>query len=152
MTVIIQECWEQYWTSPEGSTPQSSWCTTIYHPPITKLSKLDEPDIWVESSWRIKDELISDVLRWTPSHGRTKAGWLERIYTHQLCIDTVGSPEWTIEKGGGKGSGIFRADGTTGWWWWWWSYLPNPSARAGYDTRSIFKRSLAGLNSEFSFS
>ena len=28
----------------------------------------------------------------------------------------------------------------------------NPSAQAGYDTRSIFKRSLAGLNSEFSFS
>ena len=28
----------------------------------------------------------------------------------------------------------------------------NPSARAGYDTRSIFKRSLTGLNSEFSFS
>ena len=25
----------------------------------------------------------------------------------------------------------------------------NPSARAGYDTRSIFKRSLTGLNSEF---
>ena len=32
------------------------------------------------------------------------------------------------------------------------SYLPNPFARAGYDTRSIFKRSLTGLNSEFSFS
>ena len=31
------------------------------------------------------------------------------------------------------------------------SYLPNPSARAGYDTRSIFKRSLTGFNSEFSF-
>ena len=31
------------------------------------------------------------------------------------------------------------------------SYLPNLSARAGYDTRSIFKRSLTGLNSEFSF-
>ena len=28
----------------------------------------------------------------------------------------------------------------------------NPSARARYDTRSIFKRSLTGLNSEFSFS
>ena len=28
----------------------------------------------------------------------------------------------------------------------------NPSARAGYDTRSIFKQSLTGLNSEFSFS
>ena len=33
-----------------------------------------------------------------------------------------------------------------------WSYLSNPSARAGYDTWSIFKRSLTGLNSEFSFS
>ena len=28
----------------------------------------------------------------------------------------------------------------------------NPSARAGYDTRSIFKQSLTGLHSEFSFS
>ena len=28
----------------------------------------------------------------------------------------------------------------------------NPSAWGGYDTRSIFKRSLTGLNSEFSFS
>ena len=28
----------------------------------------------------------------------------------------------------------------------------NPSTQAGYDTRSIFKRSLTGMNSEFSFS
>ena len=35
---------------------------------------------------------------------------------------------------------------------WYLSYLPNPSARAGYDTRSIFKQSLTGFNSEFSFS
>ena len=32
------------------------------------------------------------------------------------------------------------------------SYLPALSARAGYDTRSGFKRSLTGLKSEFSFS
>ena len=33
------------------------------------------------------------------------------------------------------------------------SIFTNPFARAGYDTRSIFlKRSLTGLNSEFSFS
>ena len=32
------------------------------------------------------------------------------------------------------------------------SIFTNPSARAGYDTRSIFKLSLTGLNSEFSFS
>ena len=32
------------------------------------------------------------------------------------------------------------------------SIFTKPSARAGYDTRSIFKQSLTGLNSEFSFS
>ena len=32
------------------------------------------------------------------------------------------------------------------------SIFTNPSARAGYDTRSIFKRRLTGLISEFSFS
>ena len=32
------------------------------------------------------------------------------------------------------------------------SIFTNPSARAGYDTRSNFKRSSTGLNSEFSFS
>ena len=31
------------------------------------------------------------------------------------------------------------------------SIYPNPSARAGYDTRSIFKQSLTGFNSEFSY-
>ena len=31
-------------------------------------------------------------------------------------------------------------------------YLPNPSSREGYDTRSLFKRSSTGLNSEYSFS
>ena len=32
------------------------------------------------------------------------------------------------------------------------SIFTNTSTRVGYDTRSIFKRSLTGLNSEFSFS
>ena len=32
------------------------------------------------------------------------------------------------------------------------TYFTNTSARVGYDTRSIFKRSLTGLNAEFSFS
>ena len=32
------------------------------------------------------------------------------------------------------------------------SIFTDPSVRAGYDRRSIFKQSLTGLNSEFSFS
>ena len=38
--------------------------------------------------WRSKDNLISDILQWTPSHGRTKAGRTARTYMQQLCADT----------------------------------------------------------------
>ena len=44
LTAIIQECCEQYWTSPGGSTQQSNSCTATYHP-SWKLSKLNEP-VW----------------------------------------------------------------------------------------------------------
>ena len=45
LTTTTQECCEQYWTNPGGSTPQSSGCTATFHP-SRKLSKLDEPDMW----------------------------------------------------------------------------------------------------------
>ena len=38
--------------------------------------------------WRSRDELISDVLLWTPSHGRAKARRPARTYIQQLCGDT----------------------------------------------------------------
>ena len=47
--------------------------------------------------WRIRDELISDVLLWTPSHGRAKAGRLARTYIQHLCADTGYSPEDLLE-------------------------------------------------------
>ena len=43
--------------------------------------------------WRNRDELISDVLRWTPSYGRAKAGRAARTYIQQLCEDTGCDPE-----------------------------------------------------------
>ena len=36
---------------------------------------------------------MSDVLRWTPSHGRAKAGRPVRTYIQQFCVDTRCSPE-----------------------------------------------------------
>ena len=33
-------------------------------------------------------ELISDILLWTPSHGRAKAGQPARTYIQQFCSDT----------------------------------------------------------------
>ena len=74
-------------------------------------------------------------------------------HEQQLCEDTGCSPEDLPEAMKDREKcrervRDIRATSTT----WWWSYLPNPSARAGYDTRSIFKRRLTGFNSEFSFS
>ena len=38
--------------------------------------------------WRSKDELISDVLLWTPTYGQAKTGRPARTYIQQLCEDT----------------------------------------------------------------
>ena len=43
--------------------------------------------------WGSRDELISDVLQWTPTYGRTKAGRPARTYIQQLSEDTGCSPE-----------------------------------------------------------
>ncbi len=42
--------------------------------------------------WRSKDELISDVILWTPTYGRAKAGRPVRTYIQHLCEDTGCSP------------------------------------------------------------
>ena len=57
------------------------------------------------------------VLLWTPTYGRAKAGRSALTYIQQLCEDTGCSPEDLQEA----------------------ILFTNPSARAGYDTRSIFK-------------
>ena len=38
--------------------------------------------------WRSKDELISNVFLWTPSHGWTKVGQPARTYIQQFCANT----------------------------------------------------------------
>ena len=75
--------------------------------------------------WGSRDELINDVLQWTPTYGRAKAGRPARTYIQQLCEDTGCSPENLPEsmndreKWGERVRDI-RANGTTWWWWWWW--------------------------------
>ena len=72
--------------------------------------------------WRSRDELIRDVLLWSPTHGRAKAGRPARTYIQQLCEDTGCCPkdlpramndrekwwEWVRD---------IRA--TSAIWWWW---------------------------------
>ena len=53
-------------------------------PPITKTIQASRTGHGGHS-WRSRDELISDVLRWTPSYGRAKAERPARTFIQQLC-------------------------------------------------------------------
>ena len=66
--------------------------------------------------WRSRDELISDVLLWTPTDGRAKAGRPARTYIQQLYEDTGCNPEDLPEKWRERVRDI-HGGGTT-WWWW----------------------------------
>ena len=71
---------------------------------------------------RSRDELISDVLLWTPTYGRAKAGRPVRTYIQQLCEGTGCSPEDLPEAMNDreKWREMVRdilANGNT-WWWW----------------------------------
>ena len=61
-------------------------------PPITKTIQVRRTR-QVGHCWRSKDELISDVLLWTPTYGRAKAGRPAWTYIQQLCEDTGCNPE-----------------------------------------------------------
>ena len=61
-------------------------------PPITKSIQVRRTR-HAGHCWRSRDELIRDVLLWTPTHGRAKAGRPARTYIQQLCEDTGCCPE-----------------------------------------------------------
>ena len=61
-------------------------------PPITKTIQVRRTR-HAGHCWRSTDEIISDVLLWTPTYGRAKAGRPARTYIQQLCEDTGCSPE-----------------------------------------------------------
>ena len=61
-------------------------------PPITKTIQVRRTR-HAGHCWGSRDELISDVLLWTPTCGRAKAGRPARTYIQQLCEDMGCSPE-----------------------------------------------------------
>ena len=65
-------------------------------PPITKTIQIRRTR-HEGHCWRTRDELISDVLLWTHSHGRAMVGRPARTYILQLCVDTGCSPEDLLE-------------------------------------------------------
>ena len=76
---------------------------------------------------RSKNELISDVLRWTPSHRRAKVGRQVGTYIQQLRADTGCSlediPGATDDRNERRERGSeIRATSVTWWWWCWLSH------------------------------
>ena len=91
--------------------------------PITKTMKVRRAR-YAGHCWKSKDELISDVLLWTPSRVRAKAERPARTYIQQLCAYTGCSPEDLSEamddrEGWRERVRDIRADDAT-WWWWRW--------------------------------
>ena len=91
-------------------------------PPITKT---------IQARWsrhaghcrRCRDELISDVLLWTPTYGQAKAGRPAWTYIQQLCEYTGCSSEDLPEVMNDREKWRERVRETrassTTWWWWW---------------------------------
>ena len=90
-------------------------------PPITKTIQVRRTR-HAGHCWRSKDELISDVLLWTPTHGCARVGRPARTYIQQLCEDTGCNPEDLPEAMNDREKWRetvrdIRAGGAT-WWWW----------------------------------
>ena len=94
-------------------------------PPITKTIQVRRTR-HAGHCWRSKDELISDVLLWTPTYGCAKVGRPARTYIQQLCEDTGCNPEDLPEAMNDREKWRervrdIRAGGATWWWGWWYS-------------------------------
>ena len=91
--------------------------------------------------WRSRDELIRDVLLWTPSHRWVKAGRAARTYMQQLCADTGCSLEDRPEamddrEEWRKMVREIRANGST-WWWWYHTLFPTSDVLTVYTNRNV---------------
>ena len=82
LRAILNKSWRQHPTKQQ---------LYLQLPPITKTIQVRRTR-HTGHCWSCRDELISDVLLWTPSHGRAKAGQPARTYMQQLCEDTGCSP------------------------------------------------------------
>ena len=99
-----------------------------HQPPITKTIK-NWRTRHAGHYWRSRDKFVSDVLLWTPSHGRAKAGRPAWTCIQQLCSDTGCSPEDLLEamddrEGWRETVRDIHDDSVTWWWWWWYACLP----------------------------
>ena len=113
LRAILNKLWRQHHTKQQ-----------LYGhlPPITKTI-LVRRTRHAGHCWRSRDELISDIFLWTPSHERTKAGQPARTCIQQFCADTRCSledlPEAMDDSEGWRERVRDICAGGVTWWWWW---------------------------------
>ena len=115
LRAILKKSWQQHPTRRQ-----------LYGhlPPITKTIQARRTR-HAGHCWRSKDEIVSDVLLWTPAYSQSKAGRPARTFIQQLCDDTGCNPEDLQEAMNDRETWKkrvwdIRACGMT--WWWWWLY------------------------------
>ena len=93
LRAILNKSWRQYPTRHQ-----------LYGhlPTITKTIQVRRTR-YAGYCWRSRDELISDVLLWTPTYGRAKAERPARTYIQHISEDTGCSPEDLPEAIGRSG-------------------------------------------------
>ena len=97
-TRILQAIWNESWR--QHPTNEQLYG---HLPPISITIQIRQAR-HVEHCWRSKDELISDILQWNPSHGWARIGRPARTYQQQLCTDTGCSME-DLPRVVGEGQG-----------------------------------------------
>ena len=101
LRAILNKSWRQH------PTRHQLYC---HQPPITKTIKVRRTRL-TGHCWSIRDELIRDVLLWTPHMAELKQDdQLEHTYSSFVRIRDVArktcQKRWTIGKSGERGSGI----------------------------------------------
>ena len=116
LRAILNKSWKQH------SSKQQLYG---HLPPITKTIKVRRTR-HTGHCWRSKNELINDILQWTPFHERAKEGQPARSYIQQLCTDTTYSledlPGAMNDRDGWWERVMEIFAGNARWRWWWWIF------------------------------
>ena len=104
----------------EGPCGKCMWKSILHEYLRRTMWRID-----MRHCWRSRDELIRDVLLWTPTHGRAKAGTPARTYIQQLCEDMGWCPEDLPRAMNDREEWRERVRDirATSAIWWWWYYI-----------------------------
>ena len=73
-----------YWSNPGSKTLRNTSCTATNLSSHKQTSKMNKTC----GTERERQGYSCDILLWTPTHGHTRDGRLERTYSHLPCAET----------------------------------------------------------------